>query len=576
MQRLPPAFPPRLILAARLLLATPLALLAAAAAPAASAATSPAGRDFTVDHRYLHLPIKNGAPKRPVTFLVDGTPLETDEIELAESAPDWWAFLDVGAARGRKLTVQVEGLPPDSAALAALETSDTLKPANDLYREPLRPLIHFTARRGWINDPNGLVYFGGEYHLFYQHNPFGWSWGNMHWGHATSRDLVHWEEHGDVLSPDRFGPMFSGSAIVDRHNTSGFSADGHPPLVLLYTAAGKPAVQCLAFSTDGRNFTKYAGNPAIANLTAGNRDPKVFWHEPTQRWVTVLYTEAPAGAGVLDAKGHAAKVYLVQFLTSPKLREWTPAGTVAGGVGDDRFLYECPDFFELPVDGQPGVRKWVLSGGNGEYALGSFDGARFHAETAKLAANFGNSFYAAQTFSDTPDGRRIQIAWGRAPAPGMTFNHVQLLPTELRLRSTPGGPRLARTPVPELATLRDGPDQSQSLATFRAEALELRADFDSAASFELTIRGAKVAYSATTRELVVNDVRAPAPPVNGRQHLIVYVDRTTIEAFASDGLTYVSEPFIAKPEEQSVIVSSAAKPAALEVYKLKSLWPASK
>ena len=250
-------------------------------------------RAFVIEKRYLNLPVGSGAAVRKVTVLVDGRAERRFDIRLADAAPDWWAFLDVGPWRGKTVTLRVDKLPEDSAALGAIEQGDAIKGADDLYRERLRPQFHFSSRRGWNNDPNGLVFYRGEYHLFYQHNPYGWEWGNMHWGHAVSRDLVHWQELGDVLAPDDLGPMFSGSAVVDWKNTSGFGKDGQPPLVLLYTASGRPTVQCLAFSTDGRTFTKYAGNPIVPQITAGNRDPKVIWHEPTRRWVMVLYVGLP-------------------------------------------------------------------------------------------------------------------------------------------------------------------------------------------------------------------------------------------------------------------------------------------
>lgn len=298
-----------------------------------------AERTFTATARYLHLPIKNGAPKRVVTLLVDGHPVVRNDIELAPAAPDWWAPMDVGAWAGRKLTLRVDQLPDDSSALSSIEQSDTLKDGDDLYRERLRGQFHFSPKRGWNNDPNGLVYFNGEYHLFFQHNPYGWGWGNMHWGHAVSRDLVHWEELGDKLAPDDLGPMFSGSAVVDWNNTSGLGKPGQPPLVLIYTAAGDPTVQCIASSTDGRNFTKYPGNPVLKQITGGNRDPKVMWHEPTQKWVMVLYVEWQ-------------KQHTVHFFTSPNLREWTLASVTEGDPPGKPYLYECPDFFELPVEVQ--------------------------------------------------------------------------------------------------------------------------------------------------------------------------------------------------------------------------------
>ena len=429
----------------------------------------------------------------------------------------------------------------------------------------MRPQFHFSAKRGWLNDPNGLVYYNGEYHLFFQHNPYGWGWGNMHWGHATSRDLVHWQEHGDVLYPDDLGPMFSGSAVVDWHNTSGFGKDGKPPLVLIYTAAGNPTTQCLAHSTDGRNFTKFSGNPVLKQITGGNRDPKVFWHAPSKKWVMVLYVELE-------------KVHTVHFFTSPNLRDWTLASVTKGGADGSNYLAECPDFFELPIDGDVSPRKWVLSAANSQYSIGTFDGQTFTAETAELTDVRGLGFYAAQTYSDVPDGRRIQIGWCQAPSPGMPFNQLMSLPTELTLGTTPAGIRLHRTPVKELESLRDGPNQADSLANFRAELIELRAEFEpgDAEAIEFNVCGATIVYDVKKQEIVVNGHRAPAPLVDGKQRITAFVDRTVVEVFASEGLTYVPLPFIPKQDDQSVslnVQGGKAKMTSLQVYKLKSIWP---
>jgi len=536
-----------------------------------------ARRAFTATARYLHLPVKNGAPKRKVTLLVDGRKVVANDVELAPGAPDWWAPMDISPWTGRTLTLQVDTLPEDSTALASIGQGDEMPGAGDLYREPLRGQFHFSSRRGWNNDPNGLVFFNGEYHLFYQHNPYGWAWGNMHWGHAVSRDLVHWEELGDVLAPDDLGPMFSGSAVVDWNNTSGLGSDGRPPLVLIYTAAGNPTVQCLASSTDGRTFVKYPGNPVLKEITGGNRDPKVMWHEPTRRWVMVLYVEKPAGQ------------HTVHFFTSPNLREWTLAAVVDGDRVGKPYLFECPDFFELAVDGDPAQRKWVLLAANGEYATGRFDGTRFVPEQERLPGHRGRGFYAPQTFSDIParDGRRIQIGWFQTETRGMTFNQSMTLPLEMKLAATPDGPRLALAPVRELESLRaashrfDGvtvsPDSANPLAALPAELVELRAEIEPELTAELSfnVRGAVIAYDAKAQELTVNGHRAPAPLRNGRLRLTIYADRTGLEVFASDGLTYVPMPFQPASEDRTLAITAKGGRVSfpsLEVHELRSAW----
>ena len=523
-------------------------------------------RDLTIEKKLLHFPVKTGAKPRVVTISVDGKAVRRFDIELADEEAQWWAPLDVSEWAGQKLTVVADVLPATSKALNSLRQADTLLDSDNLYQEPLRSQLHFSPKRGWTNDPNGLVLYNGEYHLFFQHNPYGWNWGNMHWGHAISRDLVHWQEQSEALYPDEQGPMFSGSAVVDWKNTSGFGKDGKPPLVLIYTAAGNPTVQSIAYSTDGRTFKKYAQNPVIKEISGGNRDPKVFWHEPTKQWVLVLYVEAPG------------KQHTIHFFNSPNLRDWTLASITKGGIDGDKYLFECPDFFELAVDGDVARKKWVLTAANSEYAIGTFDGATFTPELSKLTDVSGIGFYAAQTFSDIPNNRRIQIGWSQAPSPGMSFNQLQTLPCELTLRTTPNGVRLRREPVKELDALRDGPNQANSLANFRAELIELRAEFDpdQATKLEFILRGAKITYDPKKQEIIVNGHHAPAPLVNGKQKLTVFVDRTMLEVFASDGFTYVPMPFIPKPDDQSASINvydaGDATKILLNVYKLKSSW----
>ena len=536
-----------------------------------------AKRDFKIEKRYLNIPIKTGAPKHKVTTLVDDGVAVKNDIELANAEPDWWAVMDVSAWRGQTVTLQVDKLPDDSTALSSIEQSDSIKDADNLYREPLRGQFHFSSRRGWNNDPNGLAYFNGEYHLFYQHNPYGWPWGNMHWGHAVSRDLVHWQELPDALAPDELGPMFSGSAVVDWKNTSGLGSGGKPPLALIYTAAGNSAVQCIASSTDGRTFTKFGGNPVLKQITSGNRDPKVIWHEPTKKWVMVLYVGVPE------------KKHTVHFLTSPNLRDWTLASITDGGIDKDNFLFECPDFFELPVDGDASNRRWVLMAASSAYATGAFDGTTFKPEQTKLPGHRGKGFYAAQTFSDIPasDGRRIQIGWFQTETRGMPFNQSMTIPLELKLTATPDGPRLTWTPVRELTSLRAKthdlepmtlqPDSANPLLGIQAELIELHAEFEpgDASDMTFTVRGATIAYDSKKQELSVNGHRAPAPVRGGKQRLTIFCDRAQLEVFAADGLTYVPLPFQPKADDLALgvqVKAGSVKFTSLQVHELKSCW----
>lgn len=526
-------------------------------------------RQFVASSRYLHLPIKNGAPKHVVTLMVDGKVAVRNDIELADGEPDWWAPMDVSAWKGRALTLHVDKLRDDSTALSSIEQSDTLKDSKDLYHESLRGQFHFSPRRGWNNDPNGLVFFNNEYHLFFQHNPYGWGWGNMHWGHAVSKDLIHWQELRDELLPDEMGPMFSGSAVVDWKNTSGLGTNEHPPLILVYTAAGNPTVQGIAYSTDGRNFTKYRNNPVLAEVTGGNRDPKVMWHAPTNQWVMVLYVELEGA-------------HTIHFFTSPNLREWTYASKTEG-------FFECPDFFQLPINGDAADKKWVLLGASSEYMLGSFDGKSFTPETPKLPGHRGRGFYAAQSFSDIPekDGRRIFIGWFQTETRGMPFNQSMSVPLELGLKKTAAGPRMTFQPVAELTSLRDKSHRLNvgtlkagkpiPLEGIQSETLEIQAEFEPSETGEITflVRGASIVYDSTKQELVVNGHRAAAPMLHGKQRLHILVDRIGLEVFASDGLCYLPMPFIADETDLGVSVActDADVPfSSLNVYELASAW----
>jgi len=536
-------------------------------------------REVVAQQRWLNLPVSDSAVQRKVRVLVDGQAEREFTIGAASDQPDWWAALDIAAYGGKKLTITVDKLPENSQFLPLIEQGTAPKGRADLYREALRPQLHFSPARGWNNDPNGLAYYKGEYHLFFQHNPYGTKWGNMHWGHAVSKDLLHWNELGEALYPDAMGPMFSGSGVVDARNTSGLGVDGAGPLVLIYTAAGNPTVQGIAASSDGRTFTKFAGNPVIAQITPGNRDPKVIWHAPTRRWVMALYVGFPEPLKPGEKK--PGRRDTIHFLTSPDLKQWTVASQIEG-------FFECPDIFPLAVDGDAQRTKWVLTAANSEYMVGQFDGQAFTPETPKLKGHRGRGFYAAQTFSDLPasDGRRIQIGWLQAPAPGMPFNQAMSVPLELTLVSTAEGPRMTWRPVKELQALRKtsgqaGPTALAAGGELRSdvtgELLEVQFEFTpgDAPTVELEVRGVKIEYDVAQQELVINKHRAAAPLCGGKQRITVLADRNCYEVFASNGLTYVPLPVIPATDNQAVRASVPAGKAQverLEVHTLRSIW----
>lgn len=535
-----------------------------------------AERQLMVIGRYLMIPIKNGAAKRKVTFLSEGKTIVSNDIELADEQPDWWAITDLSKFNGKKITIRVDRLIEDSKALTQLKFSSSIPDLAKTYQAPYRPQLHFSSQRGWINDPNGLVYYDGLYHLFYQHNPYGREWGNMHWGHAVSPDMIHWTEQSDVLAPDELGPMFSGSAVVDWKNTSGLGKDGKPPIVLIYTAAGDPTTQCIAYSVDQYRFTKYEKNPVIKQVTPGNRDPKVFWYEPTKKWVMVLYVEL---------KGK----HTVHFYNSPNLIDWNLASITENNTGKNNYLFECPDFFPLPVDGDPKNVKWVLMAANSEYAIGKFDGEKFTPEHSKLPGHRGQGFYAAQTFSDIPekDGRRIQIGWFQTPAPGMPFNQSMTLPFELKLTSTSDGPRLSWKPVRETKELRKStlsigkfeltPTSKNPMESVKEDLLELDTEFspDRASEVTFTLRGAKVVYDSNKQELNVHGHRVSVPAKKGKISLHVFVDRTSMELFVNDGSIYIPMPFLPKPDDRQFSVQVKAGNVSFQkfdVYRLDTSW----
>lgn len=486
-------------------------------------------QECRIERRWLLVPSSIGVARYRVSVEVEGLVLHSFETPLCSGgAAEWWAAIDMGAYVGRSVK-----LSSDSPAFYEEVRWSYKRPDDDsCYGEKLRPLFHFSPKRGWLNDPNGLIFFRGRYHLFYQHNPYFTEWGNMHWGHAVSDDLVHWRELEIALFPDEHGAMFSGSAVWDRENTSGLSREG--PMVLIYTGAQDVSVQCLAHSDDGENFAKFRENPVLPSLAKGNRDPKVFRHEASDRWVMVLYMPG-------DQEQHT-----IHILSSSNLIDWQPESVVSGGVGRDLFLYECPDLIPMDYEGQT---KWVLIGANGEYVIGDFDGKQFHRTSERLNCVVGEVFYAGQSYHNAPDGRVIMVGWLRCASPGMPFNQCMSVPLELSLVSVNGSPRLAFQPVRELERLQEkawgfgARELSEGEILFESGFLDgfdltFRIAEMSEGRLEMLIRGVEICYCSVTRELWIGERRVSLPVKSAEVDFRVLGDRTSLEIFVAGGLVY--------------------------------------
>ncbi len=525
----------------------------------------PVCRTLAIGRRYLHLPVVTGAPKRRMKLVLDGATVREFEIELALEEAEFEVFCEVGEFTGKEIELQVDRLPLDSTALDRIVQSDDIPGADTLYREDLRPQFHFSTRRGWNNDPNGLVYHDGEYHLYYQHNPYGWGWGNMHWGHAVSPDLLHWRELPVAIRPRRFGDWaYSGSAVVDRDDTSGFRTGAEEVIVAAFTSTDRG--ECIAFSNDrGRTFTDYAGNPVLAHQ---GRDPRIFWYEPGRHWVMAVYDETEETRGIV-------------FCTSSDLKKWEVRSKI-------HEYYECPEIFELPVDGDSGARKWIVHGADGEYAIGSFDGAVFTRESGKHRFQYGNCFYASQTFNGIPaeDGRRIQVAWGTVSTPGMPFNQMMGFPVELSLRETPEGLRMHVHPLREIERLHGERRQWEDLvfhpgedplAGLSGDLWHLGGEFavEAGARLELRVRGVPIVFDRAQGQLICLDRVAPLSPVDGRIRLEFLIDRTSVEVFANDGRIYMPMGVVrpgTATEPRLLVHGGEARIVGLTAWRLESIW----
>ncbi len=460
-----------------------------------------------------------------------------------------------------------------------------------LFQERYRPQFHYTMTKGWINDPIGLFYYEGEYHIFNDHNPVstnlpgGKTDGEQsHWSHAVSTDLVHWEHLPIAVYPDENGACWSGSGVVDWNNTAGFQTGSEPALVLAYTSAGATFGQSLVFSNDrGRIWEKYSGNTVIKQIASNNRDPVVFWHEPTKKWVMVLYVER--------GKAH--------FFNSDDLKSWTPTAEVplsspsrySRGKPYPGGFHACPDLFELPVDGDANNKKWVIYDAPFNYWIGTFDGKAFEPEQGPYKGDFGHNFYASQSW-ETPQNKRVQIGWmARGDYPDMPFNQQMSFPCELSLRTFDDQLRLYRYPIEQIEKLyaeevevshkNIGPaDNPLSEITGDLFDIYMEVTPNYIPEFGLRLHDETITLKRWPGRnegyrISALGKSADAILVDGNIKLRILVDRTSLEIFANDGEVSMSSCFLPANEETGLELFAKGGDLhvmSLKVRKLKSIW----
>ena len=566
------------------------------------------------DGRYLMMPVQESNDDATVNVLVDGRLDRTIYVRMAKSKVDYSVPLDLSPYKGHDVVLNIITTQARSdireakgdACWTNFTVTDTVDTSN---REKYRPAFHHSPLYGWMNDPNGMVYTDGRWHLYYQTNPYGSKWQNMTWGHSSSPDLINWEHHPVAIEPDGLGTIFSGSCAVDSTNSAGFGKDA---IIALYTSAAASQIQSLAWSNDGgMTFNKYPGNPVVT-LESEARDPNMFWDKANNRWVLVL--------------AHALEHEMLIF-TSPDMKEWTLESAFGKGLGAQGGVWECPDLFPLKIDGT-GDTKWVLLcnlnpggpfGGSGtQYFIGDFDGKTFTPDTDAQGnvptkwLDHGKDHYATVSWSDAPDGRRTVIGWMSnwqyaAEVPTKQFRSANTLPREMQLlRDTDGELYVASVPSPELEALRASTFRKPSSmsAGTKERKINLPTANDGICEILLTVDPRKasdvimtLANNAGEHVTITYDVDAqtlafdrrksgvtdfsqdfPAvtvTPVHSRDGLLnlrMFVDRASIELFANGGRAVMTNlVFPTSPYSTMTVkaVGGNARISDLTVYSLK-------
>ncbi len=565
--------------------------------------------------RYILLPVQETNDDASVSILVDGKPDRTINVRLAKTKVDYTVPFDLSPYKGRNVVLNITTSQNRATVREAKEdacwnnmsVTDSFPAAN---REKFRPAFHHTPVYGWMNDPNGMFYKDGVWHLYYQWNPYGSKWQNMTWGHSSSTDLINWQHHPAAIEPDGLGTVFSGSCAIDKDDTAGFGSDA---VIALYTSAAASQVQSLAHSNDnGNTFEIYPGNPVIT-LESEARDPNMFWNEATGEWNLVL--------------AHALEHEMLVF-TSPDMKQWTLQSAFGKGLGAQDGVWECPDLFELAVDGSD-QKKWVLicninpggpfGGSATQYFIGEFDGKTFTPDrdadgnVPTKWMDYGKDHYATVSWSNAPDNRRTVIGWMSnwqyaAEVPTMQYRSANTLPREIGLfRASDGEIYTSCTPSPEIGALRGNasvkkrsftagkksrtfalPDANGGICEITLEItpkkgvpVNLTLANEAGNKVEMVYNPAESTFSFDRYQSGQTDfsqdfpaiTTAPAFTDGGNLRLRIFIDRSSIEVFEQNGRFAMTNLVFPESPYTTLSVNAPAGNARIEnlaIYPLRT------
>ena len=530
--------------------------------------------------KYLLLPVQESAEVSNIKVIGGSRQLKTLNVRLANNHIDYYVPLclqEFDDEKGLMLDVHVNGTYRTDGGISTfscwknMSFSDTFDMKN---REQYRPVYHHTPAYGWMNDPNGMFYKDGVWNLYFQHNPYGSQWENMTWGHSTSTDLVHWKFQGDPVQPDALGTVFSGSAVVDKENTSGF---GKGAVIALYTSAGESQTQSMVYSTDnGKTFTKYEGNPVITSNVPDFRDPHMFWNEDIKKWNMIL------------AAGQHMEIY-----SSDNLKDWKLESSFGETYGNHGGVWECPDLMKMKVRGT-NKEKWMLicninpggpfGGSATQYFIGDFDGHKFTCESKPEVTkwmDYGKDHYATVTFDNAPEGRRVAIAWMSNwqyanQVPTLQYRSGNSIPRDLGLFEYKGETYCSVVPSPEMTAAR-----SKKATKSLSESCEMVVNLKGNATITLSNdKGEKVVmlYDAKAETFSMdrtksgkmdfsNDFAATtkAPTYGKISQLRIFIDKSSIEVFDAEGkMAMTNLVFPTKPYNKVTV-----KGGKYQVYNIK-------